>query len=273
MRSISIVIPVHQETPDSMEVVSFLQCLKILGNYPFALVYPEGLNIDFYESHFISSGVQYTLEAFDANHFADIDRYNYLMLNPEFYQRFIHKDFILVYQLDSFIFRDEIKKWCGFDYDYIGAPLTYLRNENLCFKGVGNGGFSLRKPDKLIEYLATDSLKMNFSGFRKLYAHHSWTTRVMQVPKILIRLAGYRNRGRYFFNQTDINEDYVFGFISQHSNHKLNIPQVGQAMQFAFDKHPEMLYKLNDNRLPFGCHGWYKPASNLEFWKQYIPLP
>jgi len=272
MASITIVIPVYQELPVHFELISMRQGLKILSKHPFSLVFPEGLNVRAYEELFQFFSVEYTLQPFEPLFFKSNESYDRLMLSADFYERFIYNDYVLIYQLDSFVFQDDLEKWCGKGFDFIGAPFVFKKNGKLHFNGVGNGGFSLRNPKSLTEYLRADSLRMSAGGFWKLYSAHGLVLRILQIPKIFIRLLGYRNQKAYFFNQVDVNEDYVFGFISQHSNHKLNVPSVDVAMQFAYDECPADLFKCNQNKLPFGCHGWYKTEENLTFWKQFIKV-
>jgi hypothetical protein len=55
---------------------------------------------------------------------------------------------MLIYQLDAWVFKDDLMKWCNKGYDYIGAPWfedfgSYEKGKKLW--RVGNGGFSLRK--------------------------------------------------------------------------------------------------------------------------------
>jgi len=44
------------------------------------------------------------------------------MMSPAFYDAFKAFDYILIYQLDAFVFRDELEYFCSLGYDYIGAP-------------------------------------------------------------------------------------------------------------------------------------------------------
>jgi hypothetical protein len=43
------------------------------------------------------------------------------------------------------------------------------------------------------------------------------------------------------------------------------IPTASEAVSFAFEAHPEYLFELNHQELPFGCHAWER--YNPEFWK------
>ena len=45
-----------------------------------------------------------------------------LMLSPFFYESFLDFKYVLIHQLDVFIFKDELNYWCNQNYDYIGAP-------------------------------------------------------------------------------------------------------------------------------------------------------
>ena len=270
MKNISLIIPIYKNIPSRYELISFLQSLKILSRYKFSLVIPYGLNVTFYESHLKRLNIFYTLEQFNTSYFQNISGYNKLMLSLEFYNRFINDDYILIYQLDSYIFSDDLEKWCHYDYDYIGAPWLYIKNGNPFINGIGNGGLSLRNPKELKRYLESDSMRLNIKGCWKLYNSYNIIKKIIRIPKILLMMTGYKNNKTFYLEKVEFNEDYIFGFISQHSNNYLKIPTEKMAMQFAFDEYPGIVYELNNLKLPFGCHGWYKLEENIQFWKQYI---
>ena len=52
-----------------------------------------------------------------------------------------------------------------------------------------------------------------------------------------------------------------------YSNYK--IPNYKEALNFAFDRKPQIALKLNKGKIPFGCHGFNKPKV-VDFWKTYI---
>lgn len=71
--------------------------------------------------------------------------YNCLMTLPEFYE-IIPAEFILIFQTDSCLFeKSTVNIRDYFKYDYVGAP--WRRG------GVGNGGLSLRRRQKMIDVL------------------------------------------------------------------------------------------------------------------------
>ena len=72
-------------------------------------------------------------------HSLSVSGYNALLTSPTFWSM-LHGEKILVYQHDSFLFRDGIDQYLA--YDYVGAP--WPRKQGLTRTGVGNGGLSVR---------------------------------------------------------------------------------------------------------------------------------
>ena len=160
---VKVVIPVYKSYFGELEEKSFLQCVKVLGNYEVVLVQPEGLDSSYITKKFDAI----TVESFPKHYFQNIEFYNELMLSPLFYERFLDSEYILIYQLDAFVFKDELTEWCQKGYDYIGAPWIASLNKSILAKffnfvatkfrtkkkngreqtffKVGNGGFSIRK--------------------------------------------------------------------------------------------------------------------------------
>ena len=79
-----------------------------------------------------------------------MEGYNELLLSENFYTTFSAFKYILIYQPDSYVFRDELMEWCKEGYDYIGAPWLEDNDEQIKLNGVGNGGFSLRNIEKFL---------------------------------------------------------------------------------------------------------------------------
>ena len=116
-----IVIPVYKDVLDTNEYKSLSQCLKILYKHPICLIGPEDLNYSVYNEVFSKYGVKFDIETFDSNYFKSVAGYNKLMLSRFFYERFSSYKYMLIYQLDAYVFKDELDYWCDKDYDYIGA--------------------------------------------------------------------------------------------------------------------------------------------------------
>lgn len=49
------------------------------------------------------------------------------------------------------------------------------------------------------------------------------------------------------------------------------IPNYKEGLHFAMDRKPHLALALNNNILPFGCHGFEKPKVT-EFWKPILAV-
>ena len=151
MEMAAVVIPVYQNNLSWSEQISLQQCKRILNRHPVILIAPRTMKIENREL----SGLP--VERFPEYFFDGISGYNRLMLSKEFYQRFEQYEYILIYQLDVFVFSDRLQYFCGLGYDYIGAPwlqgYRYITGLERRYLYVGNGGFSLRKVSAFLRIL------------------------------------------------------------------------------------------------------------------------
>ena len=89
-----------------------------------------------------------------------VNDYNNLLLSTKFWES-LNGEYVLIYQEDTCIFKDNIEDFLEFD--YIGAPWPECQKENI--NNTGNGGFSLRRRTTMIEVLklniSIDSLKLS----------------------------------------------------------------------------------------------------------------
>src|SRR5690606_27022581 len=79
--------------------------------------------------------------------------YSTVLASHDFWNR-INGDKILLYQEDTCIFRSNIDDFL--EYDYIGAPWMKRQNDNTHL--VGNGGFSLRSKQSMLDVIDKISL-------------------------------------------------------------------------------------------------------------------
>ncbi|RYD89321.1 MAG: hypothetical protein EOP54_25805, partial [Sphingobacteriales bacterium] len=176
----AVVIPFYKPGLSPNEMVSLQQCFKVLANHPIIAIKPEGLVLPTDTDAFKFKDVI----SFDNSFFKGIAGYNRLMLSAELYGAFLNYDYILIHQLDAFVFSDDLKEWCGKDIDYVGAPWiaprrtrnklpflkaslryylyryvklkkTGLSHFNQLENRVGNGGFSLRRVKKFYNLCTT----------------------------------------------------------------------------------------------------------------------
>jgi hypothetical protein len=239
--------------------MSLKRIYQVLSDFPIVFVGPPGLN----DVEYISDGqsiqsVDYSFLQFDDSYFKDVQGYNRLLCSTKFYKNLDQYDYILITQLDSYVFRNELLYWCGKGYDYIGGPwltnkvqrsfyesLLYSRNSLISKiktsidynKGhqlmVGNGGFSLRK----------------VNSCRKI----SRWIKVLEPGLI----------------KSQINEDLIWSILVPKFFKWFKIPPYQEALKFSFDSEPMKAFGLNERQLPFGCHGWSK-KENIKFWSTRI---
>ena len=156
----------------------------------------------------------------------------------------------MIYQLDAFVFRDELSYWCNKDFDYIGAPWIAtnnifsklvkpftskkLRKREPIFYKVGNGGFSLRKTRTFY------NISLELKDTIKQYLE--------EKPDEIYAI-----------------EDVFWSLKVPEYYPDFSIPDYKEAIKFAIDRKPAIALKLNNNKLPFGCHGITKPKV-ADFW-------
>lgn len=274
---ICIVIPIFKTELDQFEVISVNRCINILSDYKIHFIGPEGLKLEFYKTNFPQVS-EYRL--FNPKYFKSIFGYNMLMLSPHFYNTFINFEFMLVYQTDCYVFEDKLLEWAKKDYDFIGGIWfeNYRGNPDEGNKiwFPGNGGLSLRKITSLYNLL----ISKKSLGYKKLkdekrYLKESGKFNFFKWNlRLPLRLLGYKNNFNYLSKTYKENED-VFFMEASVKYQKLRYPRVEEAISFSWDRHPEYLYKKN-NELPFACHAWYRNEepyeTNRDFWLKNIDL-
>ena len=268
MRRLVIVVPIYKSIPSTEERLSFVQLLKILSKHTITIITYRTLNLEFYIELANKKNININTLYFEESDFESLKSYNHLCLNADFYKHFQEFDYMLIYQLDCFVFRDELFEWCEKGYDYVGAP-WFTENTSYEEGGelwkVGNGGLSLRKVSTFIQTL---EYKKNVYSFKRAYKiNKAKGGSFIDLFKMVV--FGKNNRMKVLLQTWDDAEDIFYCLVLENTKLKLNVPSVEEAMNFAFEKSPEYLFKLNNQRLSFGCHAWQKYQFN-EFWKDYI---
>jgi hypothetical protein len=169
--------------------------------------------------------------------------------------------------LDAFVFSDQLDEWCAMGYDYIGAPWI-AKDKSFHFLGVGNGGLSLRKISSHKRVLRTFCRLQSNLQTLKWYSNFNLKGKVGYFSEFLLRLLGLRGNTRWQFNDYRGNEDEFWSHMGSLFSW-FKIPDAAIALQFSFEMCPEELFVLNGNKLPFGCHAWYK-GDQINFWRPFI---
>lgn len=255
-KKVAVVIPFYKSTISNLEKISLTQAAKTLAGYPLIGIKPLSL----IPGEDLKTFPFTDIISFDDSYFEGIEGYNALMLSDIFYKAFLDYEFILIHQLDAFIFKDELGYWCKQPFDYIGAPWTRVKDYPDFFKAlkskiqfytharfdvrhngipshlqyeyrVGNGGLSLRRVKKFYEL----SIKLRY------------------------KMDEYLTRTEHQFHED------IFWSIEVNRKHKiLKIPGFKKALKFSMEQAPVRSLKTNNNQLPFGCHAWDK---QLDFWR------
>ena len=248
------------------EEKSYRQCLKILGSHKIGIFTYKELDVSSYDQIAKEYNISIDYFCFNRSYFSSVRGYNQLMLTKDFYKRFTDYEYMLIYQLDAWVFRDELDYWCDQEYDYIGAPVyKYLGNGKYAKENpfVGNGGFSLRKVSYCMKVLSYPS----FIPFIKPLNYIKTYGKIFKWYAILPNALGRRNNIKDFINRN--NEDIIFSHFISESFMKIRIPDIKTAIRFAFEMYPSKLYRINNNELPFGCHAFEKYEFD-NFWNKYI---
>ncbi len=260
-KDIVVVVPVYRSVLSEDEVISLAQCVKVLSGYSIVIVKPESLNVSFILSEYPSLHI----ETFPDQCFLSLRAYNKLVLDESFYKRFMKYQYMLIYQLDAYVFKDELLHWSNQGYDYIGAPWLPLKRRHLSLWGrnrlrlqyslyrlinsqllreddkyyyyqVGNGGFSLRKISKMIEITHFYEKKISdcLDDNKPFYPEDVFLLLELKSPK-----------------------------------YRLRKPRYKEALKFSIEENPAGAYDLNNRELPFGCHAWNHPYYS-PFWLPII---
>ena len=225
--NVVVVIPVYTFNLSKYESISFLNNILMLSSYDIFIACPKDIDLGTYSQIIAVRNIK--LAKFNACWFRSYKAYNALCMQKMFYERFSKYDYMLICQNDSWIFKDDLLKWCNKGYDYVGAPLChYCKHHAKCLynecpddhhKGIiGNGGLSLRKIQKFIES-------------SKIISNEIHQISIDELP----------------------NED---DFFMNHEKIKWNVPSCKEALEFSIES--MALFHVMHGIHPMGYHNLLK---------------
>ncbi len=271
-----VVIPVFKEFSSlTVSELTSLGCLKCIFLRSFIrFISPFSLDISGYLQFAESNEFNAEVIFFDDFYFSSITGYNHLLLSKSFYLRFSSFENILIFQTDAFIFRNELDQWANSGFDYIGAPWfdSWRKNDPTAkIVGVGNGGFSLRNTSKAISILNRVNL---LRAFNRFWQKHN-LERFIKYNHFILPFNRYFKIKKFYelgavLNEEIDNEDIFWAVFVADVFADYRVAPVEEALKFSFECNPRILYKMNGNKLPFGCHAWEK--FDPDFWKPFIPF-
>ena len=230
---------------------------------------PKNLNVEKYRA----AVANFEIIFIDPVWQSGLHQYNQLKISPFFYTLFKEYDFLLTYELDAYVFTDELEYWCNKGWDYIGAPwfegLASPVSTNII--GIGNSGFSLRNVQSSIRILKRIVLIKKLRAFwfkSHLQAFINFNS-ILSGFKRFFYIGSMKELNVLLFDNA-MNEDFYWSKFVATAFTDYKLASFEDACRFSFDVNPSFLFKKNNNQLPFGCHGWEKYEP--EFWKQFIPM-
>ena len=260
-----VVIINHKEVLSKYEEISLQQCINILGNHPIWMIIPDNLNY----IHLSQNYPSLKFLKVKAAHLSTYRNFNRFKINPFIYNHFKAFEYLLYYELDAFVFKDELNAWCDLGYDFIGAPwLTLDDSGNIVFNGVGNGGFSLRKISSHIRVLNSFKKLSKNKELINWYSGFNVKGKIAYFPSLLLHYLGLKNNSLWYLNNYTQNEDIFWGSVVGESFDWFSLPESADALKFSMELLPHEAYEFNNRILPFGCHAWWK--YDFSFWKPFI---
>ena len=252
---VKIIVPIYKADLNENELISLEQCRNLFKDFPKIFVKPKSLDI----SNLKKENFEFKEENFDDDFFTGIAGYNRLMMSSCFYDRFLDSEYILIHQLDTFAFRNELLDWCEKKYDYIGAPWMlkpkYRKWHVKLFLYLKSFGYFIQRrpfwPTMLGDKVGNGGLSL-----RKVASHYESTIKNRK------KICSFLSKSQ---KHSEFSEDVFWAL----ENPGFKYPNAYEALGFSIDNYPEMCFKLNKSKLPFGCHGWSKPEK-ITFWKHII---
>ena len=266
--SVAIVVPAYKRFADltESEQISWRQFTDVYRAYPFVLVCPDSLDASGYSNSTLVQPVQ--LERFADSYFTGTTSYNKLMLSLDFFQRLASYEYMLLCQLDVFVFRDDLPEWCAKGYSFVGPPWFAGFEPPLAearLWAVGNGGFSLRKVADCLRVLHTWQAIFSWPTLLRECFAPGFNEGLLQLPAYL-RRGLLSNQTHHARNDYPGQEDVFWSIICADRFAWYTVPEPTEALAFGFDYHPILMLELNGGRLPMGFHAWDRHRN--AFWTE-----
>lgn len=260
--TVAVVLPLHLETLDGQGAVALSSLRRQLPDVPRFVVAPDTLKPRFDIADFQRIDL-------DRDWFVSRDSYNRLMLSPEFYRLFEAFEYILIYQLDCVLFRDDLLSWCARGYSYLGAPwLSRHRiSRKLYPKAVGNGGLSLRRVQDCLTVLEQRECAVwpRNRPARRHFLRYKHARRLLRFASDLRSLADQEGGVAACYRHA---EDVFWGYYAAQLWPDFRLPDPIQVVDFAIEHGGAEMIALNSGRLPFGAHAW--ALLDPDFWYGHL---
>ena len=229
--NVIILIPYYKNNINELEEISLIQLKRVLKEYKKCFLLPQSVSVD--ELYLDSTC---NVKKYPDEYFKDTASYSRLLLSPEFYKEFMDYEYMLIHQLDAFVFSNQLEFFCALEYDYIGAPWFRSTAVYEFVRGyVGNGGLSLRNISKTAKVLEDN----------------------MEYLK-----------DRILNNLSIIGEDMVLSYLGTSTKYDYNIAPPNVAKKFSLECDFQKSFSKLEQQRPFGCHHWWN--GDFDVWRKYV---
>lgn len=256
MKKVAVIIPIYRFPLNLEERQSLSMARDLLASHPRIIISPRSLEVPF---DFLDGE---ELIRFPDYFFTYPNGYNRMLMSKFFYEAFEQYQYILIYQLDCLVFRDELGMWCDKGYDYIGSPWyeNYIYSYQAKSKWwIGNGGFSLRKVSTALDILSKiikTSDRCQFPPSSK--AQSNRLKRFVWCTYRFVRSLFGRWTVEDELNSYGESEDRFWSLDAGKFLKEYKVAPVKEGMLFGFEQYPEKCFQENGGVIPFGCHAWAK---------------
>ncbi|GAB3182076.1 DUF5672 family protein [Telluribacter humicola] len=214
---VTVVVPVYNSRLTPFEEKMLEQCTATLVGFPILFISEDNLDLSGLKEKYPDC-TQYT---FDSKYFESRSALSRLLLTEDFYERFDWSEFILLFECNSYVYRNELRYWCHQGYDLIQAAPTDLDRSPSLWHSITSisrakvlsagsvtelegSGISLRRVEKLRKALnkykreayqyrnKSESLK-NDSLFWETEMNKGWPSLQIPTPIVRDRFALYAN--------------------------------------------------------------------------------
>lgn len=265
-----VVVPVYCDVMTDWECFAFLNNVDRLQKYPFALAVPQSLDC----KNYLALAPSIRIVRFPDACFQSADSYSRLCLSDFFYEEFSDYQYLLICQLDAYVFSGDIQHWMSLDLDYIGGAVSksdLKSGQFIRWTASQNGGLSLRKvvshrrvlrSNKQIncsglsyelhrDFLGTTAAVDSSMSFRAQIALHAFVARCRAGFKDLNSaqfIAGFEP-GR------TLAEDQFWSRFAPRFDEEFRVASLAYAQVFSVQFSLELTLPFFYQAPPFGCHG------------------
>ena len=253
---IAIVVPIYKLPLSSDDKTCLNQLFKVMTGYDIIAIYPKSLDLNDICLEYPLL-IKLPMESF---HFSSLRSYNKLVLSSTFYDAFSNYKYILINQLDTYIFSDELCQWANSGFDYVGAPFVPDK-------------------DKYWNWLRRLWCKINFSlrRYNGTNPHHSQWYQVGNGGLCLRNVSKFQTITKKYRQQIDDDlsdekdfypEDLWLSFELKGED-RLKTPDWKTALNFSIECSPQKCMDITKGKLPFGTHAWTLD-KHRSFWQNII---